>query len=223
MPPAQHLKYIVPMAIAALAFSWWRYRTARGIAEDWLLKNRYRVRTLRMGWHLLPRFAGRFGRSYEHSYEFRAEVDDRRLGGTGVLWLRVWTDWMGMMQKEPEQSWERMPVVTDASSRTAEDKWAEAQLALLERISRGESTFRSPVRNDAESDAFDEVVEHVMALQRRGLVSADAPVSNYRGTSQFDLVSNVAITNAGRQMLESHERTRNEQDAAARRSRRAQG
>lgn len=206
---------------AVVAFSWWRYRAARDIALDYLARNRYRVRKFGMGFHILPKFAGTFGRNYQHSHEFRAEVDDLRLGGTGVVWLRVYTDWLGSLQQEPEVSWERMPRENDETSRTAEDKWWDAQLSLLARVAAGESSFRSRARSGDEREEFDEVVEHVMALERRGLVKASAPVLNGMGAAQYDSVSNVSITPKGQQLLDEQERGKNERDAAARRARRS--
>lgn len=87
----------------------WRYYTARSIAERWLMQHRYRVRSLRIGWFSFTRFAPKLFRNEKKAFEFRAEVEDLSLGGTGVLWLRVWTDWIGLSEREPEVTWDRMP------------------------------------------------------------------------------------------------------------------
>lgn len=207
--------------VGVVAISWWRYRAARDIALDYLTRNRYRVRKFGMGFHILPKFSGRLGRNYQHSHEFRAVVDDLRLGGTGVVWLRVYTNWLGSLQQEPEVSWEKMPTENSDDSRTAEDKWWEAQISLLKRVKFGESSFRSPLRGEEAREEFDEVVEHVMALARRGLVTASAPVLNGVGAAQYDSVSNVTITPKGEALLAEQERGANERDAAARRARRS--
>lgn len=206
MTPDRNLSwYFGLLVIALLAHAWWRFRTARAVAAAWLAQHRYRPRTLRSGWRFLPRFAPKLFRNENRAFEFRAEVDDLRLGGTGVVWLRVWTDWLGLIEREPEVSWERMPVEIDDASRTAEDRWAESQYALLERVARGESNFRG-TRAATGSEDFDEVVEHVMSLQRRGLVTCDAPTLGRRGNTQFDAVANVALTDAGRRIVDERAR-----------------
>jgi len=205
--PDRNLTWYFALLVAAiLAHSWWRFRTARAVAAAWLAQHRYRPRSLRSGWRFLPRFAPKLFRDEDRAFEFRAEVDDLRLGGTGVVWLRVWTDWLGLMEREPEVSWERMPVEIDDGSRAAEDKWAESQHALLARVARGESTFRT-TRAAGGAEEFDEVVEHVMALQRRGLVTCDAPTLNHRGDAQFDAVANVSLTDAGQRVVDERART----------------
>lgn len=194
------------LIIAVLAHSVWRYHTARAIAEDWLRRHRYRARALRMSWFALPRFAPKFFRDEGRAYQFRAEVDDLRLGGTGILWLRVWTDWYGLMQREPEVNWERMPVDLDERSRTMEDKLLELQLSLLGRVADGETTFRMRTgATDMSTDAVN-VVEHVMALARRGLVTCDAPLLSGRGEAQVAAVTNVAVTDDGRRLLGAQRR-----------------
>ncbi|HEX5634974.1 MAG TPA: hypothetical protein VFX50_17140, partial [Gemmatimonadales bacterium] len=63
---------------ASLAFTAWRIRVARTIAEEWLARHRYRVRSLRHPWFALPRFAPRLFRNEQKAFQFRAEVDDLR-------------------------------------------------------------------------------------------------------------------------------------------------
>lgn len=186
----------------SIAFSAWRYRMARDIAEEWLMRHRYRVRSLLMAWFSFPRFAPRLLRSEKRSVEFRAEVDDLSLGGTGVVWMRVWTDWIGVSEREPDISWERMPRAVDDGSRTLEDKWAIRQRELLERVASGEHTFRPESRSSDDARAFDELVEHLTALARRGLVSCSAPVMDVRGVSQYAVITDVALTAAGQRWLD---------------------
>jgi hypothetical protein len=191
----------VVLIVAVLLHAVWRYHTARGIAEEWLTAHRYRTRSLRMGWFGFGRFAPKFFRDEGRAYQFRAEVDDMRLGGTGVVWLRVWTDRLGLANREPEVRWERMPIEVAERSETMETTLAEAQLALLTRVVAGEPTLRGRSHSVDEEADFDEVVEHVMALVRRGLVTCDAPLLNVHGNAQYAAVTNVALTDLGRRLL----------------------
>lgn len=202
-PPADPkvILYFGAILLAVIAHSIWRYHTARGVAEEWLAQHRYRVRKLGMGWSILPRFAPKLFRNEDRAWQFRAEVDDLRLGGTGVVWLRVWTDWMGLVDREVEVNWELMPRPVDADSETLDDRLMDAQVELLARVDRGESTFRSRSRSIDDGGAFDEVVEHVMALERRGLVTCDPPLLGHRGNMQYEAVTNVRLTTLGRRLL----------------------
>ena len=124
------------MAVAILvgvqiAHYTWRRRTAREIAERWLADHNYRVQTLRpVYWSARPTFRATPFRDNDWAVDFRAEVDDLRLGGTGEMRLRVWTDWLGMIDREPEISWVRMP--TDGRRGRA-----DAGDAVGERAARG--------------------------------------------------------------------------------------
>ncbi len=189
------------LVVVVLAHTTWRYFAARAIAEEWLSRHRYRPRSLRLAWFSFMRFAPRLFRNEARAFQFRGEVDDMRLGGTGILWLRVWTDWLGLADREPDLSWERMPVAADDGSRTMEDRMAATQLALLQQVAGGVTTFRTRARTTEAGADFDEVVEHVMALARRGLVSCDTPMLNVRGDSQYESVSNVSLTERGRRLL----------------------
>lgn len=179
----------------------WRYYTARGIAERWLMQHRYRAKSLRIGWFSFTRFAPKLFRNEKKAFEFRAEVEDLSLGGTGVLWLRVWTDWIGLSEREPEVTWDRMPQRLAQGAGTFEDRLEEQLLELLARVAGGESTFRAPSGGVDDGGAFDELVEHVLALSRRGLVTCDTPLASMRGTGQYAAITNVAITERGARHL----------------------
>lgn len=180
----------------------WRYYTARSIAERWLMQHRYRARSLRIGWFSFTRFAPKLFRNEKKAFEFRAEVEDLSLGGTGVLWLRVWTDWIGLSEREPEVTWDRMPTRVERSGGTFEERLEEQLLDLLARVAAGESIFRAPT-GDADAGAdFDELVEHVLALSRRGLVTCDTPLASMRGIGQYAAITNVALTERGERHLE---------------------
>jgi len=187
--------------VAIVLHAIWRYRTARRIAEEWLLTHHYRPRSVRLGWFGLMRFAPKLFRDEGRAFQFRAVVDDMRLGGTGAVWLRVWTDWLGLAGREPDIRWERMPISVDDDSRALDHRLAEAQFDLLQRVAEGESTFRSSTHAIREGADFDMVVEHVMALVRRGLVTCDAPLLDIRGDTQYAAVTNVALTDLGHRLL----------------------
>jgi len=181
----------------------WRRRTARDIAERWLGQHHYRVRNLRpVLWSGSPRFRATPFRNNDWAFDFTAEVDDMRLGGTGKVRLRVWTDWLGMIDREPEISWDRMPTEDEGGVRAPESHWADSQIALLRRAAAGESTFR-PAGNDVAARAkFDEEVEHMLALNRRGLVTCATPIAELRSGAQYAALTNVELTEDGRRALE---------------------
>lgn len=202
MTPRLVLTVAALFVLAALAQWWWRYRAARDAAEGWLERHRYRAREFRASWFNLATFSRSPWRDDENAFEFRAVVDDLRLGGTGVVFLRVRTDWLGMIEREVDVNWERMPQRGPGAAPSAEERWAEAQLALLRRVAAGESTFRPASRAPADGAAFDELVEHVMALERRGLVECATPIADLRGRSLYAAVTDVVLTPGGRRLLD---------------------
>lgn len=182
---------------------WWRRRRARDIAERWLAQHRYRVRSLRQSyWNSRPRFRMTPFRNNDWAFDFRAEVDDMRLGGTGLVRLRVWTDWLGVIDREPEISWDRMPTEDNGGTRTPETQWADSQIDVLRRVAAGESTFRPPAHDAVARAEFDGTVEHLLALQRRGLVTCATPIAELKYDAQYAAVTNVALTDDGRRALE---------------------
>jgi hypothetical protein len=197
--------YALVFVIAAIAIGLavWRRQRAREIAEQWLARNRYRVRSLRVSYWGSP---GLFKltpfRNTDWAVDFRAEVDDTRLGGTGKIRLRVWTDWVGMMEREPEISWDRMPTDEPGAPPSTDMSWAESQLAVLRRVVDGETTFRPDGRDPAVRRAFDDTVEHVMALQRRGLLTCATPIAELKADAQYAAVTNLELTDAGRAALD---------------------
>jgi len=181
----------------------WRRSIARDIAERWLGQHHYRVRRLRsVYWRLRPRFRATPFRNNDWAFDFGAEVDDLRLGGTGDLRLRVWTDWLGMVDREPEISWDRMPTEADGGARAPEAQWADAQIALLRRAAAGESTLRPFGRDAAARAEFDAVVEHALALQRRGLLKCSTPIAELKADALYAALTDVELTDEGRRALE---------------------
>jgi len=186
-----------------VAFEVWRRRRAREIAERWLAQHNYRVRRLQPVYvSARPHFRATPFRNNDWAVDFRAEVDDMRLGGSGEVRLRVWTDLLGLMDREPEISWDRMPTLAEGGALTPEMEWENAQLAVLRRVAAGDTTLR-PSGHDPEARAeFDATVEHVLALQRRGLVHCATPIAELRSDAQYAEVADVVLTPDGRRMIE---------------------
>ena len=196
--------YVLPTVISVLGIgrSVWRHFQARGIAERWLAQHRYRVHWLKRAWwtgHM--RFRLTPFRNNDWAVDFRAEFDDLRLGGTGVVRLRVWTFWLGLVDREPEITWDRMPT-EESGPKDSETQWHESQIALLRRIAGGESIFRPDGRDDANRAEFDSTVEHLLALSRRGLLRCATPIAELRVNAQYAAVTDVELTMEGRNALE---------------------
>ena len=181
----------------------WQRQAARDRAEQWLAENKYQVRELRAPWFVgFGRFPPPLLRSSKSAAVFRVVVDDKSFGGTGVVWLRVWTGWLGRLGDDVEVSWERMPNREAGDAAPIEERWAERQLELLRRIQAGETTFRPGGRDATSGAAFDELVEYLLAMQRRGLIACGTPLANLHGDSQYAAVTNAALTKAGERVLQ---------------------
>lgn len=173
------------------------------IAESWLREHQYKVLTLGHGGLSFFRFSPRFFRNDDAAFLFRAVVEDKQLGGTGIVWLRVWTDRLGLIAREPDISWERRPVPLDATPAQPEERWEQAQRALLRRIARGTTSFSAPRHEAPDAMPFDELIEHLLAMQNRGLIACSTPVTSRRPGARYDMVEIVELTDAGRAYLES--------------------
>jgi len=202
---SQQTLWILGGALVALHIAnvLWRRRRAREIAERWLAQHNYRVEELRpVYWSGRPMFGATPFRNNDRAVDFRATVDDMKLGGTGELRLRVWTDWLGMLDREPEIAWVRMPTMTNGGALTPEMEWENAQMGLLRRVAGGDTTLR-PAGRDAEARAdFDTMVEHILALQRRGLLHCATPIADLRSDAQYAEVADVVLTEEGRRALD---------------------
>lgn len=196
--------WLITAAVAlGLGHWWWRRQRARGIADRWLSQHGYRVRSLHVSYlDVRPRFRMTPFRNNDWAVDFRAEVDDTRLGGTGKVRLRVWTDWLGMIDREPEISWEQMPTEENGGAESPETQWQGAQIAILRRAAAGEYTFRPDANDPAARREFDETVEHVLALQRRGLLTCATPIAELRADAQYAAIGDVVLTDDGRRALE---------------------
>ena len=138
----------------------------------------------------------RFFRSSKSAVVFRAVVEDRSFGGTGIVWFRVWP-----ARDEIEVDWKKMPERAAEDEPPLEEQWWTRQFQLLQRVQRGETTFRLRGHDPADGAEFDELVEYLLAMQRRGLISFGTPLANLRGESQYAAVTDVTITKAGEEML----------------------
>ena len=205
--PVQTTWLVIAAGAVSVGLWLWRRQRAREIAERWLDQHGYRVQSLRFSYFdMQPRFRMTPFRNNDWAVDFRAEVDDTKLGGTGVVRLRVWTDWLGMLEREPEISWVRMPAEDDGVVKIPEMRWADAQLDILRRASAGERNFR-PTGNGPEARReFDETVEHILALQRRGLVTCSSPLAELKVDAQYAAVTNVELTEDGGRALASADR-----------------
>jgi erythromycin esterase-like protein len=114
----------------------------------------------------------------------------------------VWTDWLGMIDREPEISWEQMPTEENGGAESPETQWQGAQVAILRRAAAGEYTFRPDANDPAARREFDETVEHVLALQRRGLLTCATPIAELRADAQYAAIGDVVLTDDGRRALE---------------------
>jgi hypothetical protein len=188
---------------AVVAVELWRRHRAREIAERWLAQHNYRVRTLRPVYvSARPHFRATPFRNNDWAVEFHAEVDDMRLGGTGEVRLRVWTDLLGLMDREPEVSWDRMPTLTDGGALTPEMEWENAQIAVLRRVAAGATTLRPSGRDPEARAEFDATVEHILALQRRGLLHCATPIAELHSEAQYAEIADVVLTAEGRHAIE---------------------
>ncbi len=60
-----------------------------------------------------------------------------------------------------------------------------------------------PAGRDAAARAkFDEEVEHILALNRRGLVTCATPIAELRSDAQYAAITDVELTADGRRMIE---------------------
>lgn len=192
---------VAAIIFVALAHYAWQRRAARDIVERWLMENRFRARELRVPWFSVGNFPMTFFRSQKSAVVFRAVVEDRSLGGTGIVWFRVWPGLAGKLGEELEVNWEKMPARAAEDEPPLEEGWWARQLELLRRVQRGETTFRLRGHDPEQGKEFDELVEYLLAMQRRGLITFGTPLANLRGESQYAAVTDVILTHAGEEFL----------------------
>ena len=192
---------VAAIIFVALAHYAWQRRAARDIVDRWLMENRFQARELRIPWLSVGHFPLTFFRSQKSAVVFRAVVEDRSFGGTGVVWFRVWPGLAGKLGEEIEVDWEKMPAPAAEDKPPLEEGWWARQLELLRRIQQGETTFRLRGHDPEQGKEFDELVEYLLALQRRGLITFGTPLANMRGESQYAAVTDVRITDHGQEFL----------------------
>lgn len=194
--------YVVGLIIfVALVHYAWMRRTSRDIVDRWLMENHFRARELRIPWFSMGHFPITFIRSQKSAVVFRAVVEDRTFGGTGIVWFRVWPGLAGKLGDELEVEWQKMPERAAEDEPPLEEGWWTRQLELLGRIKRGETTFRLRGHDPEHGKEFDELVEYLLAMQRRGLITFGTPLANMAGESQYAAVTDVKITHHGEEML----------------------
>jgi hypothetical protein len=194
--------YLMVLAsAAAVAWEVWQARKAREIAESWLLRNKFKVKSLRRAWFSTFSLTPKLFRDEDRSVTFRVEVEDRELGGGGVAVMRVWVDRIGLIDREPEIRWEAMRMANSTSDASLSDRWLQAQLDLLQRVANGETTFSIQHHRAADAMPFDELVEHLLALRNRGMILCDEPLRSRTRESQFDAITVHEITDTGRAYL----------------------
>ena len=198
---------IIPLAGAVMLFGigqyWFRYNTAKSVAQGWLLQHRYRVLEFRFLWFPGMTFAPRLFRNSNRAFAFKAVVNDSELGGTGEVWLRVWTSWFGVADGDIDVVWKEMPDgEADGGVQPLGDRMADAQLGLIHRIASGETTFYAPRQREGGNAGlvYDEMVEHLLALSRRGMITCKQPDSGIKGWTQYSDVTNIGLTDEGRKL-----------------------
>lgn len=200
-----HPTFLLGIGFVVLAIGqyWWRYTQAKSTAEDWLRRHHYRVRQLRMPLFSGMIFAPSWVRNSKNAFTFRAMIDDTELGGTGTLCLRVWTTWLGTIDNEVEIAWEQMPEGGANDAQPLFDRLTETQLVLLQRVADGETAFYGPRRSERGGAEFDQMVEHLLALSRRGLITCSEPRQGAKGETQYSDITKVGITSEGQSFLAS--------------------
>ena len=143
-------------------------------------------------------------RDSHNAVDFEAVVDDGQLGGTGTVFLRVWTNWFGETTDEIEVVWHQMPEGgIRVESLPLWERLADEQLAVLRRVEQGEKAFYAPRNLEASGGEFSELVEHVLALSRRGMTTCSEPRMDDRNPNQYVSVGELSVTEDGRRWLNS--------------------
>ncbi len=180
----------------------WRMSVARGGARNWLRQHHYRVRNFRLSWFGSATFAGLY-RNSDRAFSFIAEIDDTQLGGSGKVRLRVWTDWLGMIDRNVEVDWLSIPK-GGGEAAPVMDRLADAQLAILQRVAGGETAFYAPRSSENSPIDFDMFIEHVFALANRGMLQHGSPVENLSSArTRYASIGSLSLTAQGRKWLES--------------------
>jgi hypothetical protein len=182
---------------------WYRYNIARGVAQAWLQEHHYRAVEFGLLWFHGIAFAPRLDMYWHRPFVFKAVVNDSELGGTGVVWLRVWTPFIGVVDDDVDVVWKEMPHgEADGGAQPLGNRMEDAQLGLIHRIASGETSFYAPRQREGGNASleYDEMVEHLLALSRRGMITCKEPDSGIKGWTQYSDVTNVALTDEGRKL-----------------------
>ena len=191
---------MVSLVIAQHAF---RRGRAKAAVQSWIGNHHYRLISLDSPWVGTPGFASSWTRDSDDAFDFRAEVADQTLGGTGNVFLRVWVTWLGDIKREIEVVWRKMPAGGIAGSQPLWERLADAQLDVLRRISDGEAAFHAPRNPDASGTEFSELAEHILALSRRGMLTCGSPRMDDRNANRYVSIADIELTDEGRLWLKS--------------------
>jgi hypothetical protein len=206
MPPINiNSFYLLGIAAAVLSLIWygWQRAAAKSAAEQWLIQHHYHIRELRAPWFRFGLLTSSLHRNENNAYDFEAVVDDRDLGGTARIFLRVWGDRFGQLTGEIETSIDQIARAESEGETPLMERLADAQSEVLHRIGNGETAFYGPRRSEGGDAEFDELVEHVLALSRRGMITCDAPSVDVYNVGHYASIEKVALTPAGQSWLES--------------------
>ena len=195
--------FVAAFAVLAVVHYTYRRARAKAAAEQWLRMHHYRLRSLTTPWFRMTGFATSWLRNSNNAFDFQATVEDTQLGGTGTVFLRVWMDWVGEINDEIEVVWGEMP--EGHSGRESAPLWerlADAQLGVLRRVAGGETALYAPRNLEASGTKFSELVEHVQALSRCGMLTCGEPRLDGR-SNQCISIGDLAVTEDGKRWLES--------------------
>jgi hypothetical protein len=62
---------------------------------------------------------------------------------------------------------------------------AIALLGMMRRVAAGETRFYAPRRYEKDGAKYDEMVEHLLALSRRGMITCTEPEAGVKGVTQY--------------------------------------
>lgn len=203
--------FVVAIVGIGIALDAWRAARARALVERWALQNQYRLVSCRrsilsaigsgLGTVRIAGFRVRGGSYRQRNYVFVVTVADRALGGLSRARVRV-RGGAPEVDRDVDVTWDELNA-PDESAPPLGAAWEDAQVALLRRVAGGQRAFRPEDRETPEAgERFDMLVEHLMAMQRRGLVHFPTPIGEMRRPGRlYAAVNDVTVTDAGRDLL----------------------